>query len=273
MPVLEAPIITETTRIHKETEFEEHAQTDLERELAMLSELELPAEDGIPLETNWHRIEMNLLIDSVHYHWRDHNDYFAGGNMFIYFNLEQARRRDYRGPDFFVVKAVDGTRDRESWVVWREAGRYPDVIVELASPSTMTTDLGVKKLLYERTFHTQEYFCYDPGTTRLFGWQLTHGRYVELQPNEHGWLWCEEIGVWLGSWQGEFQRVHARWLRFYTNAGQLVLTLAEAEAQRAEQQAQRAEHEAQRAQAAEAEIERLRALLIEHGITHGETDE
>jgi hypothetical protein len=28
--------------------------------------------------------------------------------MFIYFSAEQVRSRDYRGPDFFVVKGVDG---------------------------------------------------------------------------------------------------------------------------------------------------------------------
>jgi Uma2 family endonuclease len=304
MPVLEAPIV------HEETKLEERSRDDgIAEALARLAELDLPAEDGIPLESNWHRVEMNLLIDAVHYLWRDRNDYFAGGNMFIYFNLEQARRRDYRGPDVFVVKDVDGMHDRDSWVVWQEAGRYPDVIVELASPSTIDVDLGVKKRLYERTFHTQEYFCYDPLTNRLFGWQLSQGHYADLPPNEQGWLWSEEIGVWLGTWQGEFQRLNATWLRFYTSDGQIVPTLAEAEAQRAEAEAQRAEAEAQRAEkeaqraekeaqraekeaqraeaaaqraekevqraeaeaqraeTAEVEITRLRELLTKHGIT------
>ncbi len=74
-----------------------------EPHLKTLAELELPAEDGVPIESNWHRIEINLLIDSVHSLWRDRDDYFAGGNMFIYFSLEQIRRKNYRGPDFFVV--------------------------------------------------------------------------------------------------------------------------------------------------------------------------
>jgi len=219
-----------------------------------LPTIELPTEDGIPLETNWHRIQMNLLIDSVHYHWRDRHDYFAGGNMFIYFSFEQARNRDYRGPDFFVVKDVDGEQDRKAWVVWEEGGRYPNVIVELSSPSTLDVDLGPKKALYERTFRTPEYFCYDPDSAQLVGWRLEAGHYVDLEPNEQGWLWSEELGVWLGTWQGEFQRVTATWLRFYDNEGELVLTLAEAEAQRADREAWRAKLEAHRA-----EIEARRA--------------
>lgn len=265
MPVLEAPTIENTLTL------EEQADENIQEHLAQLSELELPAEDGIPLETNWHRIAMNLLIDSVHYRWRDRNDYFVGGNMFIYFHIEQVSRRDYRGPDFFLVKDVDGTQNRDSWIVWEEAGRYPDVIIELASPSTIHVDLGTKKQLYERTFHTQEYFCYNPNTQQLSGWQLMQGRYTEIQPNEQGWLWSEELRVWLGTWQGEFQRVRATWLRFYTSDGQLILTLAEAEAQRAEQEVQRAEQEAQRAQVAEEEVARLRAVLAKHGITNNKS--
>ncbi len=246
---------------------------NIEEALKQLAELDLPVEDGIPLETNWHRIEMNLFIDSIHYLWRDRSDYFAGGNMFIYFNLQQARNRDYRGPDVFLVKDVDGTQDREAWIVWEEQGRYPDVIVELASPSTIRTDLNRKKALYEHTFRTQEYFCYDPNGRKLYGWKLAGRRYVTLPPNSKGWLWSEEIGAWVGTWQGTFQRTNGLWLRLYTDDGQLVPTLAEAEklraereAQRAETEAQRAEAEAQRAKAAEDEAARLREVLAQHGI-------
>ena len=71
-----------------------------------LPKVDLPTEDGVPLETNWHRIQMNLLIDSVHYYWRERQDYFAGGNMFIYFSSEQIRNRDYRPPDSPAPESV-----------------------------------------------------------------------------------------------------------------------------------------------------------------------
>ena len=246
--------------------------------------LELPTEDGVPLESNWHRIEMNLLIDSIHYHWRQRSDYFAGGNMFIYFSAEQVRNRDYRGPDFFVVTGVDGSRERGAWIVWEENGRYPNVIIELASPSTADTDVGFKKNLYEQVFRTTEYFCYNPDGPELLGWRLGAGEYRALEPNAQGWLWSHEIGAWVGVWQGEILRVKQTWLRFYAPDGALIPTHAEAETQRAATETQRAATEAQRAateaqrarealqraEMAEAEVVRLRALLAAKSGTNGQ---
>jgi Uma2 family endonuclease len=73
-------------------------------ERILLSDLELPEEDGEPLESEWHRAQINLLIDVVKYRWRDRQDFYAGGNMFIYYSTEQARRREYKGPDFFIMR-------------------------------------------------------------------------------------------------------------------------------------------------------------------------
>ncbi len=248
---------------YEDEAYEEVYEETPERKVRYLDErlrtLELPAEDDIPLETNWHRIQMNLLIDSLHWHWRDRRDYFAGGNMFVYFSLRQVKGEDYRGPDFFVVRGTDGTLDRESWVVWEEGGRYPDVIVELASRTTIRSDLGFKKSLYERTFRTREYFCYDPMEERLHGWELIRNRYARIIPDSLGRLPSRELGVRLGAWEGEYLRVRGLWLRFHADDGRLVPTRAEAEARRAET-------EARRARSAEAELERLRALLAKRGI-------
>src|SRR5271157_3555912 len=94
--------------------------------------IRLLEEDGIPMETILHRDCMYLLIDLVKQHNRARRDFFVGGNNFIYFNPDQARNLDYRGPDFFYVKdGVDFDRERRYWAVWEEGGRLPDVIVEL----------------------------------------------------------------------------------------------------------------------------------------------
>jgi Uma2 family endonuclease len=181
--------------------YEPEIQPEIEAALKAVLELELPSEDGIPLETNWHRCAMNLLIDSVHSWWGDRQDYFVGGNMFIYFSVEQALNRDYRGPDFFVVKEVDGKQERDSWVVWNEAGRYPNLIVELASRSTIKTDLETQKALYAQTFRTPEYFCYDPDQEHLYAWELTgEHQYVPMEANSEGRFWSQELKLWIGLW-------------------------------------------------------------------------
>lgn len=214
-------------------------------------------DDGEPLETNRHRIAMNALIRSLNQAYCDRSDFFAGGNMFIYYSSTQAKNRDFRGPDFFIVLNIDGSYSREGWVVWEEEGRYPDVIVELMSDSTATVDITTKKDLYERTFKTPDYFVYDPfDPDSLRGWHLNLDEgYRELTPNEQGWLWCQRLGLWLGTWQGTIDRDEAAWLRFYDQQGNLVLLPEEAAEQRAEAAQQQAEVSEQRAEAAQQRAE------------------
>ena len=73
----------------------------------ILPKVELLESDGEKLETEWHRIVINLLLECLHNHLRGRNDYYANGNSFIYYSETQARNRDYRGPDFFFVKNVE----------------------------------------------------------------------------------------------------------------------------------------------------------------------
>jgi Uma2 family endonuclease len=235
-----------------------------------LPDVELIETDGEPLESEWHRRAMNLLIEVVTYHLRQRNDFYVGGNMFIYFSTEQARNRDFRGPDFFFVEGVNHEPMRPYWAVWLEGGHYPDVIIELLSPRTAVEDRTTKKDIYEQIFRTAEYYCYDPTTQQLEGWQLHGGRYQPLAPNVHGWLWCERLQLWLGTWTGPFLMYPATWLRFYDAQEQVIPIFAEAaqqqveaEHQQIEAERQRAETERQRAEAAEAELARLRARLAQ----------
>jgi Uma2 family endonuclease len=216
--------------------------------------------DGEPLETPWHRDEINLLIEQVRQALRRRRrSYFVGGNMFIYFNLDQARKRDFRGPDFFFV---DGVEDKERlyYVVWEEGGRYPDVIIELLSRKTRRLDLTTKKDVYERVFRTPEYFCYDPETRRLRGWRLTGQVYEPLAPDRGGRLHSRALGLWLGEWEGEYQGVRRTWVRFFDRSGDVVPLFAEAAEHRAEAERRRADtaqqHAAAERQRADAERQR-----------------
>ncbi|MEQ9482012.1 Uma2 family endonuclease [Coleofasciculus sp. F4-SAH-05] len=195
-------------------------------------------DDGEPLESNRHRIAINVLIRSLQQAYLDRNDFFTSGNMFIYYSSEQVRNRDFRGPDFFAVLNVDGTTERQGWVVWEEGGRYPDVIVELMSPSTASADTGTKKDIYERIFRTPDYFVFNPfDPNSLQGWHLDASQqYQPLVANQQGWLWCQTLGLWLGTWQGTIDRETAVWLRFYDQDGNLVPLPEEAAQQQGFQQ-------------------------------------
>ena len=173
-------------------------------EIPDLPEIDLPDEDGEPLESSWHRAQINLFIEILNYRWRERNDFYAAGNMFIYYSFQQIRTGSYKGPDFFLVRGVDSGHLRPKWVVWEEDGRYPDVIVELMSPVTRQEDLGRKKTLYEQTFRTRDYFCYDPETEEFFGWTLDKGSYLALEPDENGRMWSGALEAWIGMWQGKY---------------------------------------------------------------------
>ncbi len=210
-------------------------------------------DDGEPLESNRHRIAMNALIEAIYQANQGRKDFFAGGNMFLYYSSKQVRTQDFREPDFFAVLDVDGDKQRQGWVVWEEEGRYPDIIVELMSPTTAKIDKGEKKKIYEQTFRTQDYIIYDPfDENSLKGWTLGEDRkYQDLVPDNQGWLWCKTLGLWLGKWTGRILQEEGTWIRFYDREKNLILLGTE----KAEQEKLRAEQEKIRADRAEANFQ------------------
>jgi Uma2 family endonuclease len=171
--------------------------------------------DEPPLETYLHLQQMMLLIKCLDWLWRDRQDFFAAGNLTIYYSPHQKKSEKFRGPDFFVVLGTE-RKPRKSWVVWEEEGKYPNIIIEILSPKTAKSDRGLKKQIYQDTFRTADYFWFDPDTLEFQGFQLIQGQYQELQPNQEGHLWSQQLGLYLG--------IHNSQLRFFTNQGELVLT-------------------------------------------------
>ena len=178
--------------------------------------------DEPPLESDLHLQQIIILLSCLELLWRERSDYYASGNLTIYYNEEQLKKRDFRGPDFFVVLDTE-KRPRKSWVVWGEQGKYPDVIVEILSDSTANIDRNNKKILYQNTFRTPNYFWFDPNTLELQGFRLIEGQYQAISPNDQGYLWSEQLGLYLG--------IFDRKLRYFTADGQLVPTPQEAELQ------------------------------------------
>lgn len=214
--------------------------------------------DEPPLESELHLRQIMLLLQSLEWLWKDRNDFYAIGNLTIYYSLNQKKSEDFRGPDFFVVLGTE-RKVRKSWTVWEEKGQYPNVIIEILSSTTAKTDKELKKEIYQNTFRTPDYFWFDPYTLELAGFHLLDGKYEPLQVNEKGHLWSTQLELYLG--------VSNQVLRFFTNQGELVPTLEEAvkqEDQRAtqaelqlEQTQESLKQEAQRVKRLEAKLKEL----------------
>jgi Uma2 family endonuclease len=163
------------------------------------------------IESSLHYAQLALLVAVLEWWWRDRQDFFIGANLSIYFSTEYLKNRDFRGPDFFLVKGVD-RHPRKSWVVWEEGGKYPDLIIELLSDSTEDIDRDIKLKLYQDRFRTPEYFWFSPYTLEFAGWELVNGKYQKIEPNEKGWLWSAVLELYLGVEGGE--------LRYFTREGE-----------------------------------------------------
>ncbi|MBS9385813.1 MAG: Uma2 family endonuclease [Dolichospermum sp. BR01] len=209
--------------------------------------------DEPPVETELHLRQIILLFKCLEWLWKDRTDFYAVGNLSIYYSPHQKKSEDVRGPDFFVVLGTE-RKTRKSWVVWEENGKYPHVIVEILSPTTAKTDRETKKLLYQDTFRTPDYFWFDPYTLEFAGFNLISGKYQPLQPNEKGHLWSEELGLYLGIYDGL--------LRYFTSSGVLVPTPEES----AEMETTRAAMAAEKAKISNEKSQRLAAKLRELNI-------
>ncbi len=235
---------------------------------AMMPDATQLLSDEPEMESSLHYTQLALLVACLEWLWCDQTDFFVGANLTIYFSRQQLRNRDFRGPDFFLVKHTE-SRSRNAWVVWEEDGRYPDLIIELLSTSTANVDRTLKKELYQNRFRTPEYFWFSPETLEFQGFRLIGHAYEAIMPNEQGWRWSEELGLYLG--------ITANQLRYFTPQGEIVPTLpeaiaqAKAEATQAQTEADQAKQELeqerlatfQAQQKAEQLAERLRALGIE----------
>jgi Uma2 family endonuclease len=177
------------------------------------------------MESSLHYAQLALLVSCLEWLWRDRSDFFIGANLTIYFSRQQLKTH-----------------------VWEEGGKYPDLIIELLSDSTAATDRTIKKDLYQARFRTPEYFWFSPETLEFAGFRLMGRTYTAIAPNPAGWLWSEELELYLGVQNGQ--------LRYFDAEGQLVPTPAEDAAQ-VQQQAKLAQ------QRAEQLAEQLRSLGVE----------
>ena len=117
-----------------------------------------PDSDGEPVAENRGNLnQMVYLIYNAEHHLAPRERFAVGGNQFVYYN--PVNGRDHLAPDVFVALDVP-PGPRQKWETWIE-GKFPDVVFEITSESTVAEDLGRKVRLYGR-LGAREYYIYDP---------------------------------------------------------------------------------------------------------------
>jgi Uma2 family endonuclease len=194
--------------------------------IALPSQEQLPCRDGVPMETQRHKMQMDLLLETL-YAWLAAKDNgYIGGNMFVYYSSSQLKNQDFKGSDFFAVLDVPKA-ERKSWVLWEE-GKSPDVVIELLSESTAEQDKNGKKLVYQDQMRVPEYFWYDPFDPADWrGFRLVGGVYQDMELDVDNRYISEKLGLALVRWSGDYNDVEAVWLRWETLAGVLMPTKSE----------------------------------------------
>ncbi|MBD2580435.1 Uma2 family endonuclease [Oscillatoria sp. FACHB-1406] len=229
---------------------------------------ENPEEPGLP--DTFHIYQPRLLDDTFCPPDYPIERIFTGSDVNLYYNPEQTLW--YKRPDWYAVLDVPrlyAERDlRLSYVVWDEKVS-PFIVIELLSPGTEKEDLGrtlrdakappTKWEVYEQILKIPYYAIFDRYSQKFQAFKLEEGSYRAIEMGESERFWLPEIKLGLGVWQGEYDGIEHRWLRWYDGEG-WVLTPVERERQRAEHERQRAENERQRADRL---IARLRALGID----------
>jgi len=181
--------------------------------------------------------------------------------------------------DVAVNPQAPHDKKHNTYFVW-VMGKAPDVVIEVVS-NRKGHELSKRKDGYLR-MRVAYYVVWDPeghaSTRELSAFMLSGDHYLPMTQADFPSLG----GLSLRPWEGTFEGLETRWLRWHLD-GQMIPTgkeradaeaaraeteaaRAETEAARAETEAARAETEAARAQAAADRADKLAALLRAQGI-------
>ena len=255
------------------------------------SHLELPCEDGLPVENANEQEQNAVLTSSLRPLFdRRHPDgnYFIGQDVGLYYNATQPPLEGCLAPDWYYVPGVParlGGEIRRSYVLWRELVS-PFLLIEQVSGTgaderDRTPNTG-KMWLYEHVIQASYYLIFDQWRETLEGYALRRNRYARLRPNSRGHLEIAPLAIEAGLWAGRLASQNGTWLRFFNANGKLLLTSeetaqqqrrlaqqqrkrAQLERERADEEKRLAQLERERAEVATKEIERLRQQLRELG--------
>jgi Uma2 family endonuclease len=171
-----------------------------------------------------------------------------------------------KAPDWVFVPYVHSLpagEIRRSYTPYRE-GDPPAIVMEFIS-ETEGSEYSInphypygKWYFYETILQVPVYVIFHPKTGELDVYRLEEHHYQPLSPDPDQRYWIEEIGLYLGIWQGTKAEVTTRWLRWWDPQGNLLGWGSE----RIAREQERADQEKQRA-------DQLAAKLRELGVDPG----
>jgi len=171
--------------------------------------------------------------------------YCIGQDSGIYWRMMEPPEKGAEAPDWFYVPNVSPFLDgeyRRSYVMWKEFVA-PLIALEFvsgsgkeerdATPPSETEKAG-KFWVYEQAIRIPFYAIFDAWKDSLELYHLIDGRYTKMQPNDRRHYSISPMGVELGL---KFEN-GVSWLRWWDEAGNLLLTGDERAVQAEQKQAQ-----------------------------------
>ena len=215
----------------------------------------LVTEDDTPVDNMPSEKQQRLLTEPLYSSWAGPGagrPFLAAANVGVF----PEPRNPAIVPDMFLSLDVQVNPDwwdtrHRSYFVW-EFGKVPDLVVEVVS-NQKGNEIGGKRLRYARMgvgYYVIQDLFHRVMRDDLRVYRLRGRRYVR-----QGRPWFPELGLGMTLWEGLFEGVRSRWLRWTDEHGDLIPTGKEA----AERERRRAEQERRRA-------DRLAALLRRAGI-------
>ena len=228
-------------------------------------EIIYPDTDGLPLPDGLEQEPYFIDVLDTLKGSLESIDVLVSGNTLIYY--VEGDPGSSVAPDCYIVFGIGRVALLElhrTYRVW-EAGKFPDFVLEIGSPSTAENDLGPKRELYAR-LGALEYWRYDPTGGEHYGEPLV-GEYLVEGEYRRFEMMDDQDG--LPRAHSPLLNLDLRWeegrLRFYDlSSGRWLENNAESivRAEAAESRAQSAEARAEAAEARvaemEAELRRLR---------------
>ena len=224
-------------------------------------EIIYPDTDGLPLPDSLEQEPYFIEILATLKVFLESMDVLVSGNTLIYY--VEGDPSFSVAPDCYIVFGIGRAALLElhrTYRVW-EAGKFPDFVLEIGSPSTAENDLGPKRELYAR-LGALEYWRYDPTGGEHYGEPLVGEHLVE---GEYRRLEMMDDPNGLPRAHSPLLNLDLRWeegrLRFYDAASGRWLENGAESIARAEAAEERAEDERDARIAAEARMAEMEAEM------------